>query len=106
MIVAPIVYLTVGGASAVSLTYGMGCALLPQAFFALRMERAAALGASRAARLSMAAEAGKFLLSAAAFALVFAVLKPTHPGWVFAGFGVMWVVQITSAASLARRPQS
>jgi ATP synthase protein I len=51
----------------------------------------------------MSAAAGKFVLSAAAFALVFAVLKPQHPGFVFAGFGLMWIVQLVEGIRLVRQ---
>jgi ATP synthase protein I len=104
-IVVPTVFIAVGSAGAVSLSCGMACALLPQLFFALRMEGAAKQGAARAARLGLAAEAGKFLLSAVIFALVFAFVRPLEPGLVFVGFGLMWVVQIIEGARLLRRPQ-
>jgi ATP synthase protein I len=105
LIVVPTVYFAVGASSAVSLLCGMACAVIPQLFFALRMERAAKQGAARAARLGLAAEAGKFLLSAVAFALVFAAVRPPAPGLVFVGYGLMWVVQIIEGARLLRRPQ-
>jgi ATP synthase protein I len=104
-IVVPTAFYLVGASGAVSVLSGAACSVLPQAFFALRMERAARTGPARAARLGMAAEAGKFMLSAAAFAVVFAVIRPSNPGLVFAGFGVMWVVQIIESARLLRVPQ-
>jgi len=104
-ILVPTVYIAVGASSAVSLLCGMACSALPQLFFALRMEQAARQGAARAARLGLAAEAGKFLLSAVAFALVFALARPSAPGLVFAGFGLMWVVQIVEGVRMLRSPQ-
>ena len=98
-------FLAAGAPSALSLFSGAACAIVPQLFFALRLERAAGSSAERAARLGLAAEAGKFALSAACFALVFAVLKPAQPGLVFVGFGVMWCVQLWEAARLLRQPQ-
>ena len=76
--------------------------MLPQAYFAWRMGRATRRGAAQAARAGLAAEGGKFLLSAASFALVFAVLRPAAPGFVFVGYGVMWAVQIVGAIRLMR----
>ncbi len=86
-----------------SLLYGALCAVLPQAFFALRMQQAARRSARHAARLGLAAEGGKFLLSAASFALVFAVLKPERPGLVFLGFGVLWLVQLIVSVRMLSR---
>lgn len=91
--------------SALAFLYGAACSVIPQLFFALRMERASQQGAARAARLGLAAEAGKFLLSATGFALVFAVLKPQSPLLVFVGFGLMWALQLWEAARLLRQPQ-
>lgn len=104
-IAVPTCLLLVGAPGAVSVLSGAACSIVPQAFFALRMERAARARASTAARLGMAAEAGKFLLSAAAFALVFALVKPASPGLVFAGYALMWVVQVVESARMLRIPQ-
>ena len=95
-----VAYLFLGTPATVSLVSGALCAVVPQAYFALRMSRASAQSAQRAARLGLAAEGGKFLLSVAAFALVFAVLKPAQPGLVFLGYGVLWVVQIIEGVRL------
>ncbi len=105
LIAALTVFLAAGSGSALSFSSGAACSIVPQLFFALRLERAAMQGAERAARLSLAAEAGKFALSAAGFALVFAVLQPPQPGLVFVGFLVMWLVQLVEAARLLRQPQ-
>ncbi len=102
VIVIPIAYGLLGKAAAVSLACGAACAVIPQGFFALRMATAARQSAARAARLGLAAEGGKFLLSAAAFALVFAVVKPAQPGLVFLGFGVFWLVQLIDGVRLLR----
>ena len=75
---------------------------MPQAYFALRMAQATKLSAARAARLGLAAEGGKFLLSAVFFALVFAVLKPAYPGLVFLGFGVLWFAQMIATITALR----
>jgi ATP synthase protein I len=99
---APVILFQGGKPALVSFVSGAMCALLPQAYFALRMAQAAKLSAARAARMGLAAEGGKFLLSAVFFALVFAVLKPAHPGMVFLGFGVLWLAQMIAVISLLR----
>ena len=98
-------YATTGAGAALSLLCGAACAVLPQAWFALRMHKAAQQRAARAARTGMAAEAGKFALSAAAFAVVFAAVRPAQPLLVFAGFGALWLLQIGDSVRLVRRPQ-
>jgi ATP synthase protein I len=105
LVAALTVFLAAGVGSALSFSSGAACSILPQLFFALRMERAATQGAERAARLGLAAEAGKLALSAACFALVFAVLKPPRPELVFVGFAVMWLIQLVEAAMLLRQAQ-
>lgn len=101
----PSTYFLVGLPSAASLLCGATCALVPQAYFALKMRLAARESAERAARLGLAAEGAKFVISATAFALVFAVVKPQYPGLVFLGFGVLWLVQLIDGARLLRLPQ-
>ena len=105
VIATPAVFFTVGGHGAVSFACGVACSVVPQLFFALRLDRAARQGAARAARLGLAAEAGKFVLGAVGFALVFALVRPIAPMLVFAGFALMWVVHIWEAARLLRQPQ-
>ncbi|MFT4799224.1 ATP synthase subunit I [Congregibacter sp.] len=99
---APITYLVGGLSSAVSLASGAMCALLPQAYFAVRVAAASRHSAQQAARLGLSAEGGKFVLSAVSFALVFAVLKPERPGLVFIGFGLFWTIQIIEGIRLLR----
>ncbi|MFK7829845.1 MAG: ATP synthase subunit I [Congregibacter sp.] len=99
----PVAYFLAGTPTMVSLLCGAACAVIPHAYFALRMARAARVSAQRAARLGLAAEGGKFLLSAAAFAVVFAVVKPEQPGLVFLSFAVLWLVQIIDAMRFMAR---
>lgn len=94
-----------GWSAALSYACGAGCGLIPQCFFALRMERAVRQSPGRAARAGLAAEGGKFLLSAAAFAVVFAVIRPTSPLLVFVGFAAVWLAQLWEAALLLRTPR-
>lgn len=89
--------------SAVSFAAGAAVSILPQAWFAVlvfgfRQRRSL----QRAARGAYAAHAGKFLLSAAGFALVFALLRPVSAPAVFAGFGIMWTLQTVGSARLLR----
>lgn len=101
-IVAPIAFLVAGMSSAESLVCGALCAMVPQAFFAVRLTAAARRSAQQAARLGLAAEGGKFVISATMFALVFAVIQPVYPGLVFAAFGVFWIVQVVDGIRLLR----
>ncbi len=92
-----------GQTSAVSFAAGAAVSILPQAWFALivfgvRQRRPL----QRAARSAYAAQAGKFVLSAVGFALVFALLRPIDAPAVFAGFGLMWILQVAGSARLVR----
>lgn len=93
--------------TAVSFALGGLVAVVPNAWFALGVFRwRGASVAQRAAHASYAAEIGKFLLSVAGFALVFALVRPIE-GWaVFAGFGAMLVMQIAGGWWLLRRTAS
>lgn len=89
--------------AALSLALGGLVAVIPHAWFALGVFRWRGAGfARRAARAGYTAEIGKFLLSIAGFALVFALVRPIV-GWaVFAGYGVMLVIQVAGAWWLLR----
>jgi ATP synthase protein I len=78
-------------------------AVLPQAWFAHRVfRRQGAQAAMRMARAVYAAEIGKFVMAAAGFALVFALVRPIV-GWaVFAAYGVMLIIQVIGAWYLLR----
>ncbi|MEE4277949.1 MAG: ATP synthase subunit I [Halieaceae bacterium] len=101
-VLSPVLLVSIGGDASVAFMAGGLCALVPQAYFGLRMGTAARRGAAHAARAGLAAEGGKFLLSAVAFALVFAVIKPAAPLFVFVGFAMLWIAQTVGAASLLR----
>ena len=78
-------------------------AIVPNAWFALGVFRWRGAGvAARAARAGYAAETGKFLLSVAGFALVFAVVRPIEAWAVFVGYIAMLVLQIAGAWWLLR----
>lgn len=79
--------------------------ILPQAYFAIRaFAWRGARSAQSLARASYGAEIGKFVLSVAGFALVFALVRPINGPAVFAGFLLMLVIQITGSWLLLRRP--
>jgi ATP synthase protein I len=83
---------------ALSMAAGGLIAIVPQAYFALRVfSRRGARSARHIARASYAGEIGKFVLAVAGFGLVFALLRPIE-GWaVFAGYGGMLIIQVTGA---------
>ena len=71
-------------------------AILPQAYFASRVfKRSGARAAEQIAHTSYAGEVGKFFLTVAGFAAIFAVVRPVEAWAVFATYGVMWVIQVT-----------
>ena len=70
-------------------------AIVPQAYFAVLAFRWRGARSARAiARSSYAGQIGKFLLSVAGFAAVFAALRPIDGPAVFAGYLAMLAVQI------------
>jgi len=65
---------------------GMIC-VVPNAFLALRMFAGSLIGdPRRALTATYIGAAGKLLLTAALFAVVFMLVRPLRPGWLFAGF--------------------
>jgi len=78
-------------------------AVLPQAYFIWRVFRhGGAQAASIIARASYSGEIGKFFLAVVGFALVFAVYKPLAAWAVFAGYGVMLIIQVAGSWLLLR----
>lgn len=81
-------------------------AIVPQAYFAaLAFRWRGAQSASAMARSSYAGVLGKFVLSIAGFALVFAVVRPLDSPAVFVGYLAMLVTQITGSWLLLTRDQ-
>ena len=77
--------------------------IVPNAWFALGVFRwRGASVARQAVRASYAAEVGKFLLTFAGFAAVFATVRPIVAWAVFAGYIAMLVAQIVGAWTLLR----
>ncbi len=90
----------------VALSFALGglVAIVPHAWFAVGVFRWRGRGfAQRAAYAGFVAEIGKFVLSVAGFALVFALVRPLEAWAVFAGFGAMLVLQVAGAWWLLRR---
>ncbi len=91
--------------AALSALAGGLIAILPQAFFAARLFRhRGARSAQQVARSGYAGEVGKFALSAAGFALVFATMRPISGLAVFTAYLLMMVMQIAGGWWLMRRP--
>jgi ATP synthase protein I len=89
-----------------SLAAGGLIAIIPQAYFAMLAFRWRGASSARAiARSSYAGETGKFLLSVAGFAVVFATVRPISGLAVFAGYLVMLAIQIIGSWLLLSRSQ-
>lgn len=79
-------------------------AILPQAYFAAGAFRwHGALSAQAIARSSYAGMVGKFVFSAAGFAVIFATLRPISGLAVFVGYLAMLLIQILGSWLLLRR---
>ena len=103
-LVCLIAYLVTDPVRAYSLFCGGLIAILPQAYFASRAFRWRGASSARAmARSAYAGEIGKFMLSVAGFAAVFAGVRPIDGAAVFAGYLLMLAVQITGSWLLLRR---
>jgi ATP synthase protein I len=89
---------------AYSLASGGLIAIVPQAYFARQAFRWRGARSARAmARASYAGEIGKFLLSVAGFAVVFAMVRPIDGLAVFAGYLAMLAVHIIGSWLLLRQ---
>ncbi len=88
---------------AYSMLSGGLIAIVPQAWFAtVAFRRRGARSARAIARSSYAGEVGKFLLSVAGFAAVFAAVRPIDGLAVFVGYLAMLAIQITGSWLLLR----
>jgi len=89
--------------SAYSALSGGLVAIVPQAYFAaLAFRRRGAQAARSIARSGYVGEVGKFFLSVAGFAVVFATVRPLDGLAVFAGYLAMLAIQITGSWLLLR----
>lgn len=78
-------------------------AIVPQAYFAaLAFRWRGARSAQAIARSGYAGEVGKFFLSIAGFAVVFAAVRPIEGLAVFVGYLLMLAIQITGSWLLIR----
>jgi ATP synthase protein I len=76
-------------------------AIVPQAYFArLAFRWRGAKSARAIARSSYAGEIGKYVLSIAGFAVVFATVRPIDGLAVFAGYLAMLIIQIIGSGLL------
>ncbi len=92
------------GVRAYSVLCGGLIAILPQAWFATLAFRWRGARSARAiARSGYAGEVGKFILSVAGFAAVFATVRPIDGLAVFAGYLAMLVIQIIGSWLLLTR---
>jgi len=88
---------------AYSMFFGGLIAVIPQAYFASKVFRqTGALSAEATAKASYSGEVGKFVLTAAGFAAVFATVSPLSGLTVFIGFLIMLAIQITGSWMLLR----
>jgi ATP synthase protein I len=91
-------WLALDQTNALSVLCGGAVAIAPQAWFAVRLFRSrGAQSAPEMARSALGGAIGKFLLSVAGFAAVFALLQPVAPVAVFAGYIAMLAVQMTGS---------
>ncbi len=101
-----LVLLAVDRVVAVSVLSGGLIAVLPQAYFAALAFRWRGAQSARAiARSSYMGETGKYLLSVAGFAVVFAAVRPINGLAVFAGYLAMLAIQITGSWLLLKSNQ-
>lgn len=92
------------GTVAYSVLCGGLVAVIPQAYFALRAFRWRGANSAQAiARAGYSGEVGKYLLSVAGFALVFATVRPIDGLAVFAGYLIMLAIQIIGSGLLLRQ---
>ncbi|MDO8860113.1 ATP synthase subunit I [Haliea sp. E1-2-M8] len=93
-----LVWLALDQTVALSVLCGGVVAVAPQVWFADRLFRSrGARSAPELARSALGGAIGKFLLSVAGFAAVFALLRPVAPVAVFAGYVAMLAVQMTGS---------
>jgi len=87
LVVAAAGLLSAGTVAAYSALLGGMICVVPNTFLALRMFAGSLVGdARRALAATYVGAAGKLLLTAALFAVVFWLVRPLRPGWLFAGF--------------------
>lgn len=92
-----------GTVAAQSFFAGALIAILPQAWFAIRVFRfRGARAATQLVRSALSGEVGKFFLSVAGFAAVFSLLRPIDGPAVFGGYMAMLAVQISGGWLLLR----
>lgn len=92
-----------GALVAQSVLAGALIAILPQAWFAARLFRfRGARATPQVLQSALSGEVGKFFLSVAGFAAVFALMRPVHAAGVFGGYIAMLAIQISGGWLLLR----
>ena len=76
-----------GQVAGVSALLGGATAVIPNGFLAARLlQRRAGTSAMALLRSAWIGEIGKLLLTALGFGVIFGLVRPLSPGWVFGGF--------------------
>lgn len=92
-----------GWVAAQSVLAGALVAILPQAWFAVRVFRfRGARATPQVLQSALSGEVGKFFLSVAGFAAVFALMRPVNAAGVFGGYIAMLAIQISGGWLLLR----
>lgn len=92
-----------GTLAAQSVLAGSLIAILPQAWFAARLFRfRGARATPQVLQSALSGEVGKFFLSVAGFAAVFALMRPVDGAAVFGGYIAMLAIQISGGWLLLR----
>lgn len=77
--------------------------VVPGVYFARQVFQTRKTGVAEVTQAFYRGEVMRFVLTAIGFGMVFALLRPLNAVAVFAGFGVMWVVQLGGAFWLSGR---
>lgn len=77
--------------------------VVPGVYFARQVFQTRKTAVAEVTRAFYRGEVVRFVLTAVGFGMVFALLRPLNAVAVFAGFGVMWVVQLGGAFWLSGR---
>lgn len=89
--------------TALSVVIGGALCALPNAYFGLRAFRhSGARAANRVVENFYRGETGKFVLTLAGFAAVFALVRPLNPAALFISYGLCAISQWVLAARLLR----
>ena len=103
LVILCLVLLKVDQVWAYSMFSGGLIAVLPQAYFAVKVfNQTGAQSAEAIVKASYSGEVGKFVLATGGFAVVFSTISPLSGLTVFTGYLVMLVIQLTGSWMLLR----